>query len=259
MADTYFVSKISTSASGAVGVAFSLMAIIQAIGFTLGIGSGNYISRLLGAKDREYASKVAATGFFTALLLGAILAVIGLIFLEPLVYALGATKTIAPYAKAYVGYILIGMPIMAASFVLNNTLRFQGSAFYGMLGIAAGGLLNIALDPIFIFVLDMGEPVKIAELARDLIVLSGLQPDVDIKIKYTGLRPGEKLYEELLMDEVALTSTEHKKIFVEKPIEHNVKFLEDSIKDFREVIKKDDEQIFKLMQEKVPTYIRKGI
>ncbi|ERI90776.1 putative epimerase/dehydratase WbiI [Clostridiales bacterium oral taxon 876 str. F0540] len=109
-----------------------------------------------------------------------------------------------------------------------------------------------------IFVLDMGEPVKIAELARDLIVLSGLQPDVDIKIKYTGLRPGEKLYEELLMDEVALTSTEHKKIFVEKPMEHNIKFLEDSIKEFREVIKKDDDEIFKLMQQKVPTYIRKN-
>ncbi|WP_207751797.1 nucleoside-diphosphate sugar epimerase/dehydratase [Clostridium rhizosphaerae] len=109
-----------------------------------------------------------------------------------------------------------------------------------------------------IFVLDMGEPVKIAELAKDLIVLSGLQPDVDIKIKYTGLRPGEKLYEELLMDEVALTSTEHEKIFVEKPMEHNIKFLEDSIREFREVIKKDDEEIFKLMQEKVPTYIRKN-
>lgn len=110
-----------------------------------------------------------------------------------------------------------------------------------------------------IFVLDMGEPVKIAELARDLIVLSGLQPDVDIKIKYTGLRPGEKLYEELLMDEVALTSTEHKKIFVEKPIEHNIEFLEKSIKEFKEVIQKDDEEIFKLMQEKVSTYIRKNI
>jgi len=109
-----------------------------------------------------------------------------------------------------------------------------------------------------IFVLDMGEPVKIAELARDLIVLSGLQPDVDIKIKYTGLRPGEKLYEELLMDEIALTSTEHKKIFVEKPMEHNIKFLEDSIEEFREVIKKDDDEIFKLMQRKVPTYIKKN-
>lgn len=138
MADTYFVGQISTSASGAVGISFSLMAIIQAVGFTFGMGAGNFISRLLGQKDKEYASKVVATGFFTTLFLCAALAVIGLIFLDPLVYALGATKTIAPYAKDYIKYILIGMPFMAASFVLNNTLRFQGSAFYAMLGIAAG-------------------------------------------------------------------------------------------------------------------------
>jgi len=95
----FFVSKISTSASGAVGIAFSLMSIIQAIGFTIGMGSGNYISRLLGQKDRDHAARVAATGFFTALIFGAVLAVCGLIFLNPLVYALGATPTIAPYAK----------------------------------------------------------------------------------------------------------------------------------------------------------------
>src|SRR5690606_15266335 len=128
MADTFFVSQISTSASGAVGVAFPLMMIIQAIGFTLGMGSGNYISRLLGQKNREYSSKVLATGFFTALFLGTALAIIGLIFLEPLVYILGATDTIAPHAKAYVQYILIGIPFMTASFVMNGTLRFQGSA-----------------------------------------------------------------------------------------------------------------------------------
>jgi FlaA1/EpsC-like NDP-sugar epimerase len=108
-----------------------------------------------------------------------------------------------------------------------------------------------------IFVLDMGEPVKIADLARDLIKLSGLEPDVDIKIEYSGLRPGEKLYEELLMDEIALTSTEHKKIFVEKPMNYDMKYLESSIDEFKNVIDKNDEEIFKLMEEKVPTYKRK--
>ncbi len=156
MADTFFVSRISTSASGAVGISFSFMAIIQAIGFTFGQGSGNYISRLLGKENKPYASKVAATGFFTALGLGVLLAALGLIFLDSLVYALGATDTIAPYAKSYLGYILIGMPYMVSAFVLNQILRFQGSAFWAMLGIVSGGLLNIALDPIFIFVLNMG-------------------------------------------------------------------------------------------------------
>jgi FlaA1/EpsC-like NDP-sugar epimerase len=108
-----------------------------------------------------------------------------------------------------------------------------------------------------IFVLDMGEPVKIADLARDLIKLSGLEPDVDIKIEYEGLRPGEKLYEELLMDEVALTSTEHRKIFVEKPMDYDISFLESSLEEFKNIIDKSDEEVFSLMEKKVPTYKRK--
>jgi FlaA1/EpsC-like NDP-sugar epimerase len=108
-----------------------------------------------------------------------------------------------------------------------------------------------------IFVLDMGEPVKIADLAKDLIILSGLQPDIDIKIQYSGLRPGEKLYEELLMDEIALTSTEHKKIFVEKPMEYDMDSLEKSLNEFEDVISKSDEEIFELMERKVSTYKRK--
>ncbi|MBV4439161.1 polysaccharide biosynthesis protein [Clostridium tyrobutyricum] len=109
-----------------------------------------------------------------------------------------------------------------------------------------------------IFVLDMGKPVKIVDLARDLITLSGYRPDEDIKIEYTGLRPGEKLYEELLMNELVLTSTEHKKIFVEKPNKIDMKFIEESILEFKEVVYEDREHIFKLMEEKVPTYTRKN-
>jgi FlaA1/EpsC-like NDP-sugar epimerase len=108
-----------------------------------------------------------------------------------------------------------------------------------------------------IFVLDMGEPVKIADLARDLITLSGLKPEVDIKIEYTGLRKGEKLYEELLMNEVALTSTENDKIFVEKPNEYDIDLIEKSIKEFKDIVYKDKEEIFRLIEEKVPTYVRK--
>lgn len=108
-----------------------------------------------------------------------------------------------------------------------------------------------------IFVLDMGKPVKMVDLARDLISLSGYKPDVDIKIEYIGLRPGEKLYEELLMDEVALTSTEHKKIFVEKPIGTDIEYIEKSIEEFRALKDKSKEEIIKLLEEKVPTYKRK--
>lgn len=203
MADTFFVSQINTSASGAVGIAFALMAIIQAIGFTFGNGSGNYISRLLGQKKGEYASKVAATGFFSAFFLGVVLSAAGLLFLDPLIYALGATRTIAPYAKEYVRFILIGMPYMAASFVLNNILRFQGSAYFAMLGIGAGGIINIALDPIFIFGLGMGTggaalATIISQFISFCILFYYSGRSGNIRIQFRNFTPQWKIYKEIL-------------------------------------------------------------
>jgi putative MATE family efflux protein len=157
MADTFFVGMLnSNSATGAVGVVFSLMAVTQAIGFFFGHGSGNFISRELGKHNFEEASNMAATGFFSALATGLLICILGQIFLTPLAYLLGSTDTILPYAKAYMRVILIGTPWMAASLVLNNQLRFQGSAVYGMVGITSGAVLNIGLDPLLIFVFDMG-------------------------------------------------------------------------------------------------------
>lgn len=156
MVDTFFVGRINTSATAAVGVVFSLMAIIQAFGFFFGHGSGNYISRQLGAQNMDEASKMASIGFFSALFTGMVLAVLGLIFIEPLARLLGSTETILPYAVDYLKYILVGAPYMTASLVLNNQLRFQGNAMYGMVGIVAGAVINIALDPILIFVCGMG-------------------------------------------------------------------------------------------------------
>jgi putative MATE family efflux protein len=157
MADTFFVGMLeSNSATGAVGVVFSMMAVIQAVGFFFGHGSGNFISRELGRQNFETASNMAATGFFAALAAGLLICVLGQIFLEPLAYLLGSTDTILPYAKAYLRVILYGTPWMTASLVLNNQLRFQGSAAYGMVGIASGAVLNIALDPLLIFGLDLG-------------------------------------------------------------------------------------------------------
>ena len=157
MADTYFVGKLnSNSATGAVGVVFSLMAIIQATGFFFGHGSGNFISRELGSHDYEKASNMAATGFFSALAAGALICLLGNLFLEPLARLLGSTPTILPYAKAYLRVILFGAPWMTSSLVLNNQLRFQGSAAYGMVGITSGAVLNIGLDPLLIFAFRMG-------------------------------------------------------------------------------------------------------
>lgn len=156
MADTFFVSKLGTRASGAVGIVFSLMAIIQALGFTFGMGSGSWISRLLGEKDVEKSKEVAASAFYITMVLGLLLTVFGEWKLDELMRVLGASDTILPYARDYAGFILLAAPIMASSFVLNNILRSEGHAKFAMIGITTGGILNIGLDPLFIFGFHMG-------------------------------------------------------------------------------------------------------
>lgn len=156
MADTYFVSQLGTSAAGAVGIVFSLMAIIQAVGFTLGMGSGSLSSRLLGQKRHDEVNQICSSGLFAAAALGITITVIGSLFLDPLMDVLGATDTILPHARSYARYILFGAPFMCSSFVMNNVLRSEGKAAYSMIGIASGGILNILLDPVFIFVFHLG-------------------------------------------------------------------------------------------------------
>jgi putative MATE family efflux protein len=163
MADTYFVGSLGTSATGAVGISFSLMAIIQAIGFFFGHGTGNFISRALGARNTADAETMAATGFFTAFIIGACITLGGILFLDPLARLLGATDTILPFARDYLRFILLGAPFMVSSLLLNNLFRFQGNAVLGMIGMMTGAALNICLDPFFIFVLDLG--IKGASLA----------------------------------------------------------------------------------------------
>ena len=177
MADTFFVSKLGTSASGAVGIVFSVMAIIQAIGFTFGMGSGSWISRLLGAKEEEAAKEVAATGFYSAIFLCTLMSVVGEWKMDDLMRILGASDTILPYARAYARYILLAAPIMASSFVLNNILRSEGHAKFAMIGITTGGILNVILDPIFIFVFQMGisgaaVATALSQMVSFLILLS---------------------------------------------------------------------------------------
>ena len=155
-ADTFFVSKISVSASGATGIVFSLMAILQAFGFMLGHGAGSNISRLLGARHVERASTFLSTSFFLAIAIGTLIGCTGLLFLEPFMRLLGSTDTILPEAKAYATYILLAAPAMLTSCVLNNVLRYEGLAFFAMIGLASGGILNICLDPLLIFVFKLG-------------------------------------------------------------------------------------------------------
>ena len=203
MADTYFVGQINTQSTAAVGISFSVMAIIQALGFFCGHGSGNYISRRLGAQDYENAEKMAATGFFCAFLVGIAVTVIGLVFLTPISSLLGSTPTIQPYTETYLGIILLGAPFMASSLVLNNQMRFQGNAIYAMFGIGLGAILNIALDPLLIFTFDMGiKGAAIATLASQvcsfLLLLYLDSRGTNIRIRFKHFSPTPALLKEIV-------------------------------------------------------------
>jgi len=204
MADTFFVGMMkSNAATGAVGVVFSMMAIIQAVGFFFGHGSGNYISRMLGQKNYKEASNMAATGFYAALGAGVVICVLGLIFLEPLAYMLGSTETILPYTKDYLRIILLGAPWMTASLVLNNQLRFQGSAIYAMVGITTGAVLNIGLDPLLIFTFDMGVAgaglaTIISQFVSFVILLVGCSKGGNIKISIRHMQLKWRYYVQIL-------------------------------------------------------------
>lgn len=197
-ADTYFVAQIGTSASAAVGVVFSLMAIIQAIGFGIGMGANSLISPSLGAKREQDANVYASTAVLMGLIMGLVISVLGLIFLHPLLRLIGASETVLPYAVQYARYILIAAPFMCLSFVLNNILRAEGQALYSMIGLSTGGILNLILDPIFIFVLHQG--IAGAAIATMLGQLAGFvilsvfflrdRSIVKLRVRFVSRRPG---------------------------------------------------------------------
>lgn len=193
-ADTYFVGRISTEATAAVGLVFSVMAIIQALAFFCGQGSGNYISRLLGAKDEKKAGEIAATGFAMAIVLGILLAVFGNIFASEIADIIGAVSSSRNDTIDYLRIILMGAPFTMGQFLINNQLRFQGSAFYAMTGLMAGAVINIGLDPLLIFVFNMGiKGAAAATVAGQAISFAALYigslRGQNVRIKLRNIRP----------------------------------------------------------------------
>ena len=203
MADTFFVGKLDTQSTAAVGVVFSLMAIIQAVGFLFGHGSGNYISRQLGAGNMEEAEKMSAVGFFTAFFAGIAIMAGCIFFIKPLAYTLGSTPTIYPYTVSYLRIILFGAPAMTASLVLNNQMRFQGSAFYAMIGIVSGAVINIVLDPILIFVCGMGIAgaalaTTVSQYLSFCFLLIMATKGGNIRIHFRNFKPSLHFYQEII-------------------------------------------------------------
>ena len=203
MVDSFFVGHLSTEAVAGVGVAFAYMAFIMACGFFFGHGSGNYISRALGARRVENAGRMAATGFLTPLIFGAVAGSISLVFISPLSRALGATDVILPYANDYLRFIIIATPFMMSSLTLNNQLRLQGNARFGMIGIASGAILNIALDPLFIFVLDMGVSgaslaTAVSQLFGWCLLLWGTSRKGNVHIRLRNFTPTKEYYTQII-------------------------------------------------------------
>ena len=156
MADTFFVAQLGTAAVAAVGVVFSISSVLSALGFWMGTGGSSLVSLYLGAREKEKAHCAASTGFFLALGLGGVIAAGGLLALEPLMRLLGSTDTILPEAEAYAVPILLAAPFQCSSLALAQCLRAEGKSKESMAGQLAGGLLNIVLDPLFIYTLGMG-------------------------------------------------------------------------------------------------------
>lgn len=195
MADSYFVGKISTTSVASIGIVFSIMTLLQAAGFFLGNGSGILISTSLGKKDRKKAQAYASTAFYCAIAFGVLMAVAGLFFSNQISTLLGATSTTKAEASGYLRYILLGSPVILGSFVLNNQLRYQGSAIYSMAGIVSGSIINIALDPLFIFTFNLGVKgaaiaTVISQVIGFVILLGGTFKGENIRInpKYFSLK-----------------------------------------------------------------------
>lgn len=203
MVDSFFVGQMGTSETAAVGVVYSLMTVIQALGFFLGHGSGNYISRKLGSKETDDAARMASVGLFTGLIAGTIVMLLGLIFASPLATALGATETIRPHAESYMRFVLLGTPFIMCSFILNNQLRFQGNPVFGMAGMVAGALLNIALDPLLMFTCGMGVAgaalaTSISQMVGFSILLIGIRLSGSMPIRLKDFKPSLSLYGEIV-------------------------------------------------------------
>ena len=189
--DTFFVGHLDTQSTAALGIVFSYMAFIQAIAFFFGQGAGNFISRSLGSRNVKGAEQMAAVGFLSSVLTGVVVAIVGFIFMDPLLDFLGSTPTVKPFAAGYFRWILVGTPFIMGCFSLNNLMRQQGNALMAMIGIASGAVLNIVLDPVLIYWAGMG--VEGAGLATAVSQAVGFV----IMLSLTGKRGGIRIHPSL--------------------------------------------------------------
>jgi len=254
--DSVFVSRVCEQALTAVSLAFPAQNLMIGLATGTAVGVNALMGRALGAKDQERANAVAINGVFLAVVGFAICAVLALLFAGPFFRSQTQIDYIVENGTDYLLVCCCGSLGLFCEIMFERLLQGTGRSILSMYTQGLGAIVNIVLDPIFIFVLDMGEPVRIMDLAKKLIRAYGYEPNVDMPIKIIGLRPGEKLYEELLMDSERdkMTRTAHKKIFVA-----NVDKIDDAQYDhmmqvLQSVEDKNDERAVEAIAEIVPTY-----
>lgn len=200
--DAAFIGRLSTEGTAGIGISFAYMTFIQALGFFFGHGSGNYMSRALGAKKVSSASVVASVGFITPFLIGLMAAIVCLPNLSALSRLLGAPESVVPFANDYLSYVVAATPFMMSALTLNNQLRLQGNAHFGMIGIVSGAILNIALDPLFIFTLGMGVSgaslaTAVSQLFAWCLLLAGTFRPECVHIRLRDFKPSWRVYYEI--------------------------------------------------------------
>ena len=202
LADTFFIGRINTQSVAALGVVYSYMVLIQAVGIYFGQGSGNYVSRALGRREVDDAQVMSAVGLFSSVLSGLLIAVFGFVFMQPLLRLFGSTETILPYARDYFIFILIGTPFIMGTFTLNNQMRHQGNAMLSMIGIVSGALLNIALDPLLIFgfglgIRGAGMATAISQAVGFFVILSMVGKRGTLPLRFSQFKPSRKRYRDI--------------------------------------------------------------
>lgn len=156
LVDAYFVSGLGKSQMGAISVVFPLGQVVVGLGLMFGNGAASYLSRLLGRGDKDTADKVASTALYSSILIGAIIILLSAIFLKPILVMLGATETIMPYALTYARIYVLSCVFNVFNVTMNNIVSSEGAAKTTMCALLLGAVLNIGLDPLFIYTLDMG-------------------------------------------------------------------------------------------------------
>ena len=156
LADAYFVGGLGTVQMGAVTVAFPLGQVVVGLGLLFGNGAAAYLSRLLGRGDRDTANKVASTALYGGVFFGAVVILFSLIFLEPVLQRAGAIESVMPYAAAYARIYIVFSIFNVFNVTMNNIVSSEGAAKTAMCALMAGAVLNVALDPVFIYTLDLG-------------------------------------------------------------------------------------------------------